>query len=200
VRAFGFDVTCEARPFVAGRAIRSAFLKADTVKELLTIEARSDIVAGIPKGQLVTIELEVDTDPPPGFEIQVRFLLQPLAFSVRGYSLPDLFAGKMHAVLCRRWGSRVKGRDWYDLVWFAGHYPELHLSHLEQRMRQSDDWTAGAGTLTGPALLRLLDGAIEALDVEKARREVEPFLGDPRALEVWSREFFRDVAGRISFV
>jgi predicted nucleotidyltransferase component of viral defense system len=200
VRAFGFDVTCEARPAVEGRAIRSAFLKADTVKELLTIEARPDIVAGIPKGQLIKIKLEVDTDPPPGFETQVRFLLQPVAFSVRTYSLPDLFAGKMHAVLCRRWGSRVKGRDWYDLAWFAGNHPELRLSHLEQRMRQSGDWTTEAGTLSGSTLLQLLDDVIEALDVEQARREVEPFIRDPRALQVWSREFFRDVAGRIVFV
>ena len=51
--------------------------------------------------------------------------------------LPDPFAGKMHAVLCRRWKSRVKGRDWYDLVWYAANHPHLHLSHLEQRMNQS---------------------------------------------------------------
>jgi len=199
VRAFGFDVTCEAKSVGERRAVRSAFLKADTVKELLTIKARPEVIAGIPRGQLIKIKLEVDTDPPPGFETEVRFLLQPIPFSVRSYSLPDLFAGKMHALLYRRWGNRVKGRDWYDLVWFAGNHPELRLSHLEQRMRQSGDW-GETGVLTGDALLQLLDDAIEPLDVEGARREVEPFVRHPAALQVWSREFFRDVAGRIVFV
>lgn len=199
IRAFGFDVTCEAKPAREDRPVRSAFLKANTVKELLTIEARPEVIAGVPKGQLIKIKFEVDTDPPPGFETQVRFLLQPVPFSVRTYSLPDLFAGKMHALLYRRWGNRVKGRDWYDLVWFAGNHPELRLSHLEQRMRQSGDWTE-ASRLTGTALEELLHDAIKALDVERARREVEPFVRDGAVLRVWSRDFFREVASRIVFV
>jgi predicted nucleotidyltransferase component of viral defense system len=199
VRVFGFDVTCEVKAATKTSAVHSAFLKADTVKELLTIEARPDVIGGVPRGQLVKIKLEVDTDPPPGFETDVRFLLQPIPFSVRTYTLPDLFAGKMHAVLCRKWGSRVKGRDWYDLVWFAGNHPELRLSHLEQRMRQSKDWTEPP-ELTADALQQSLAAAIETLDVERARREVEPFVRDPAALQVWSREFFRDVAGRVVFV
>jgi predicted nucleotidyltransferase component of viral defense system len=199
VRAFGFDVTCEVKAGRESRAVRSAFLKADTVKELLTIEARPEVIAAVPKGQLTKIKLEIDTDPPPGFETQVRFLLQPVPFSVRAYSLPDLFAGKMHALLYRRWRNRVKGRDWYDFVWFAGNHPELRLAHLEQRMRQSGDWTE-AGALTGGALKQLLENAIDTLDVQAARREVEPFVRDPAVLQVWSREFFRAVAGRIVLV
>ena len=128
----------------------------------------------------------------------MSFLLQPVPFAVRTYSLPDLFAGKMHAVLHRKWANRVKGRHWYDLVWFAGNHPHLRLSHLEERMRQSGDWSQ-VGALKGDTLRQLLDDAIEALDVEEARREVEPFVRDPAVLRVWSREFFRDVAGRIVF-
>jgi predicted nucleotidyltransferase component of viral defense system len=199
VRAFGFDVTCEVKKTAETRAVRSAFLKADTVQELLTIEARPEVIAGVPKGQLIRIKLEVDTDPPPGFETEVRFLLRPVPFSVRTYSLPDLFAGKMHALLCRKWVNRVKGRDWYDFVWFAGNHPELRLGHLEQRMRQSGHWTEST-PLGGDALRQLLHDAIDALDVEQARREVEPFVRDPVALQVWSKEFFRDVAGRILFI
>ena len=129
----------------------------------------------------------------------MRFLLQPIPFSVRSFSLPDLFAGKMHAALCRRCGSRVKGRDWYDFVWFAGHHPELRLSHLEQRMRQSGDWTE-LRALTAVDLRRLVSGAIETLDVERARMDVEPFVRDSRALQLWSKEFFASVAERIVLV
>lgn len=68
-----------------------------------------------------------------------------------------------------------------------------------QQHRQSGDWTQD-GALTGDGLRQLLGEALEALDVERARREVEPFVRKPAVLQVWSREFFRDVAGRIIFV
>jgi len=113
--------------------------------------------------------------------------------------IPDLFAGKMHAVLCRRWKGRVKGRDWYDLVWYAAHHPELHLSHLEQRMRQTGDWKENA-SLTSERCKELLIHAIHGLDVGRTRKEVEPFVRHPETLSIWSREFFLDIVSRIRFV
>jgi predicted nucleotidyltransferase component of viral defense system len=199
VNAFGFDVHVEPRRKAAGGAVQSAFMKADTVKQLLVIEAAEETVRQIPRGQLLKIRLEVDTDPPPGFDTHTRYLLQPIPFAVRVYRLPDLFAGKMHAVLCRRWKNRVKGRDWFDLVWYAARHPALHLSHLEQRMRQSGDWK-GARALTVEAFQGMLNEVIDKLDVNQAKKEVEPFLKKPEALALWSRDFFRDVAGRIKIV
>jgi hypothetical protein len=138
----------------------------------------------------------VDTDPPPGFTTATRYLLQPIPFAVRSYSLPDLFAGKMHALLFRRWKNRVKGRDWYDFVWYAANHPRLNLRHLEQRMRQTDHWT-GDAPLSPAAFRDLLSGVIERLDLEQARSDVAPFVRDRQVLNIWSQDFFRDVAGRI---
>lgn len=151
------------------------------------------------RNAVLKIRIEVDTDPPPEFETQTRYVLQPIPFAVRTYVLPDLFAGKMHAVLCRRWKRRVKGRDWYDLVWYAARHPELHLLHLEHRMRQSGD-RGGEAAMGAAAFHERLDRSIQALDVRQARREVEPFVRHPRSLEVWSKKFFREIAGRIRLV
>lgn len=125
-----------------------------------------------------------------------HYALLPIPFAVRAYALPDLLAGKIHAVLCRKWKTRVKGRDWYDLAWYAGHHPEVRLNHLEARMRQSGDYREG-GPLTPPMFAGLLRDAVAGIDVEKARREVAPFVQDPRRLDVWSTDFFRHVVGRI---
>jgi len=194
--AFGFDVKVEKRNKVVSSPIQSAFLKANTLKELLIIKAEDEIVREVPRGQVLKIKLEVDTDPPGEFSTELKYLLQPIPFAVRSYTLPDLFAGKMHAVICRKWKTRVKGRDWYDMVWYAANHPELHLGHLEQRLRQSGDW-AGDSHLDGNAFRELLANTIEELDVEQARQEVEPFVKDPQALEIWSREFFHEVGSRI---
>ena len=199
VRSFGFQVSVTVREKNAESPVQSAFLKADTLKHLLVIETAEDIARQIPRGQVMKIRIEVDTDPPMGFDTENKFLLQPIPFSVRTFVLSDLFAGKMHAVLCRRWKSRVKGRDWYDLVWYAAHHPQLHLGHLEQRMIQSGHVKEGEH-LTKEKLFLLTSNAIDKLDVNQVKKEVEPFVKNPEALQVWSKGFFRDVVKRIVLV
>lgn len=196
MESFGFDVSFDRKRTQAANAVQSAFLKVDTVKQLLVIEAGENLVRQLPEGRTLKVKLEIDTDPPQGFDTEVRYLLHPVPFWVRSYTLPDLFAGKMHAVLCRRWKSRVKGRDWYDLVWFVSNHPRLHLSHLQKRMIQTGDWDEGK-PLTGKDLYSITDRVIDAVDLESARREVEPFVRDAGALKIWSKDFFHSIIRRI---
>jgi len=197
IKAFGFDVHIEVKKKTKKSAVQSAFLKAKTIEQLILINAPDEFMRKIPRGQVIKIRLEVDTDPPPSFQTDAKYLLTPIPFSVRIVSLPDLFAGKMHAVLCRRWKSRVKGRDWYDLVWFVTYHPALHLAHLEARMRQTADWNEKK-ILTQNAFMKIMHERIESLDVEQASREVEPFVKTPDSLSVWSQDFFHDIVSRIT--
>ncbi len=199
VRAFGFNLRVEKVDKSVESAVQSAFLKATTRNELLVIETDERIAGQIPPGQVMKIKIEVDTDPPPAFMTTTRYLLQPIPFAVRCYTLPGLFAGKMHAILFRKWNNRVKGRDWYDLVWYAANHPELNLAHLEQRMRQTGHWT-GDARLTRQDFDRLMHDAIDRLDLDQALQDVTPFVKDRQSLAIWSRDFFRDVAGRIKIV
>ncbi len=105
----------------------------------------------------------------------------------------------MHAILCRRWKTRTKGRDWYDLVWFVANHPRLRLSHLKARMIQTEDWPARKD-LTPTAFRAALLRAIESANIAAARREVAPFVRNPEALEIWSPNFFLDLARRIEYV
>ena len=199
MRSFGFEVMVDSKEKRTTRAVQSAFLKANTLQQLLVIEAEKEIVRGLPKGQVLKIKVEVDTDPPTGFTTEVKYLLHPIPFSVRSYVLSDLFAGKMHAILCRRWKNRVKGRDWYDFVWFISNYPELHLSHLKERMIQTGDWKQNE-LLTEEHFHARLRETIAMVNLKRARIEVEPFVNNPDTLAVWSKEFFLDISHRIKLV
>jgi len=199
LKAFGFKAEFMSHTKLKESAVKSAFLKANTIESLLAIDAGDEIANRLHKDQKITIKIEIDTDPPPGFEIEMQPVLQPIPFNVKTYTLPDLFAGKMHAALYRKWKRNVKGRDWYDLVWYVSHYPELRISHLEQRMRQSADWT-GPDPLTPSRFLELYHTKIDKLDIEQARKDVEVFLSDPRATDVWSQEFFKKIVNRIQFI
>jgi predicted nucleotidyltransferase component of viral defense system len=199
IRSFGFEVAVTKREKSAASPVQSTFLRVDTLRNLLVIKTTEEVTRKIPRGQVLKIKIETDTDPPPGFETETKFLLQPIPFSVRAFVLPDMFAGKMHAILCRQWRSRVKGRDWYDFVWYAANYPQLHLSHLEQRMIQSGHLKADED-LTPKKFMTFMSNVIKRLDVNQARKEVELFVKNPDALKVWSKEFFHEVAGRVVLI
>lgn len=125
----------------------------------------------------------------------MRTQLLPTPYQVRLYDLPSLFAGKLHAVLCRGWKSRVKGRDFHDFVWYVGRNIQPNLEHLEARMRQSGHWDGGA--ITPQVLVDLLRERFGAVDFKQAAEEVRVFLPDPRELQLWSREFFDGLAVRL---
>ena len=197
--SFGFTVNIEKVDKAIETAVQSAFLKANTRNELLVIETGEELAKLIPAAKVLRIKLEVDTEPPLGFQTETEYLLNPVPFAVRCYTLPNLFAGKMHALLFRKWKNRVKGRDWYDFIWYAANHPELHLAHLEQRMRQTEHWKEDE-PLTEAAFKEMVTDAIERLDVEQAKKDVFPFLRDPRVLDIWSADFFKAVARQLKFV
>lgn len=194
--AFDFETEIESKN---SSAIESAFIRADTKIHVLKIGAGASLSDSIPHGQVMKVKFEVDTDPPPAFETESKFILEPVPFGVRVYSPGDLFAGKMHAILFRSWKNRVKGRDWYDLIFFIRNDIPLRLSHLAERMRQTGHLGTDE-TLTKEAFTSLLDERISNIDFSKARADVEPFIRNPEVLDIWSGDFFRDIAKRIAVV
>lgn len=196
LNAFGFDVSFEVKNKTAKTDIESAFLKSNTYNQLISIKVPDNIISGISKNSVLKIKLEVDTNPPANFVTETKYIFSPIQFAVRSYDLPSLFAGKMHALLFRKWKKRVKGRDWYDFVWYVSKYPVLNLLNLEERMKQSGDLDL-SGKLSKEVLLIKINNVIEQLDVENAKKEVEPFLRDKRTIELWSKDFFRAAAEKI---
>jgi len=197
LNAMEFNVEISSTTKTTESAIESAFIKAGTQEHLLKINVPGKIAERIAKQDRIKIKIEIDTDPPGGFETETRTLLQPIAFSVNTYKQADLFAGKIHAVLQRAWlGGRIKGRDYYDFVWYIARDTPVHLTHLEQRLRQNGAWTSER-QMTKKDLLNLLTEKFAQLNVEQAQRDVLPFLNDPAAVEVWSNQFFLSLLSRL---
>jgi len=95
----------------------------------------------------------------------------------------------MHALLCRNWKSREKGRDYYDYVWYLSENTPLNIKHLEARMRQTGHWK-GENSLTLDLVKEMLYSRFEKKDYQEVKQDVMPFISDPTKLDVWSKEFF----------
>lgn len=194
--AFGFSFRVKRKNKRADTGIESAFIKGGTRINLASIGAPDYLQERLPKLQQVEIRIEVDTDPPPLAEYEVLTRLTPIPFQVRLFDLPCLFAGKLHALLCRNWKIRVKGRDFYDFIWYLGRQVPCNVRHLQTRMTQSGHWRHG-DHLDGAQLRQLLQQRFEQVDFEQARRDVQPFIGDPEELALWDADFFRSLADRV---
>ena len=185
--AFGFEVTLTAKEKRVRSTIESAFLKKTSSLYDLAVKGRKTL----------KIKLEVDKDPPGGFATEERLLLQPFSFYTKCFVFQDLFAGKMHALLFRKWNNRVKGRDWYDFEWYVRQGAGLGLAHFVKRGLQSGD--IASPCLDERDFRSLLHQRIDSLDVRSAKMDVERFIPEPRDLDIWSRDYFHALADRLKF-
>ncbi len=196
-KALGIDVTIIEKRKTKQSRIDSAFLKPDTVwKEFILNEVP---LTGKPTLRPdIKIKIEVDTDPPLGFETEENLMLRPFSTYIKCVRLPDLFAGKMHALLFRKWINRVKGRDWFDLEWYIRNRISINLEHFCQRARQTGDWSAGK--ITKPELLKILNARISEVDFDKVREDVVKFVPDAKVLQIWSEKYFQDLMKHLTTV
>jgi hypothetical protein len=195
--ALGIDVEVKEKAKTAQTAIESAFLKPDTTwKELVfkgiipqeKVSLRPDI----------KIKLEIDTDPPTGFATEEKLLLKPFSFYTKCCSTPDLFAGKMHALLFRKWKGRTKGRDWFDMEWYIRNNIPLHLDHFIVRAKQSGDWAKD--TMSRAEFDALIKQKIDLVNIADIREDITRFIPDIQPIEIWSKDYFKDLAERIKFL
>lgn len=186
--AAGCEVDIRKKQKSSLTSIESAFLKSDTSQYLLEADLQGK----------VTIKIEVDTDPPGGFSTEPLSLVSPFTFLTPCYTLPDLYAGKMHALMYRKWQNRTKGRDWYDFAWYVRNGVRLDLSHFNRRVEQLNP--DGYSAFTPESFLATLSEKIARTDIDSVKNEVRPFLQDDSVLRDWSQEYFLIQCQHIRFV
>ena len=162
--------------------VESAFLKDNTdVYDVMFQTEKS-----------IKIKIEVDTYPPLNFKTEQKLLLQPHSFMTRCFTLPDLLAGKIHALVYRTWKNRVKGRDWYDFEWYVRYNIPLDFAHLAERCKQFND-----EDITLEQFKEKLKERLSTADIKQVKEEVLPFVRNPKELDIWSNDYFVQLAGMV---
>jgi predicted nucleotidyltransferase component of viral defense system len=187
--AYGLEMTVQEKIKRNDSPVKSAFIKGGTQIHLLKIASVQPPVAGINPREQLRVKLEVDTQPPGGAAFEMKYQLRPVPYSVRLYSPSSLFAGKVHALLCRSWKTRVKGRDFYDYVWFLSQSIPVNMTHLTERMKQTGHLSTDA-TLSKKDLKDRLRKRFASVDFDQVKKDVLPFIKNPDAVDLWSADFF----------
>ena len=192
VASYGLNVDISEKEKTKESAVRSAFLKGNTKEHMLLFYSSDAAAAGIGGNETIRIKFEVDTNPPAGASFEHRYRLLPAPYDIALYDMPSLFAGKAHAVICRAWKNRIKGRDLYDYVFYLSRNASLNVGHLKARLVQSGAWEADAPFTIDDAK-KLLCARFAAIDYTQAKEDVRPFIRDTASLNLWSEDFFQQI-------
>ena len=164
--------------------VESAFLKDTT--DVYDISFQTE--------KAIKIKIEVDTNPPLLFATEQKLLMEPRSFMTRCFTLPNLFAGKMHALVYRAWKNRVKGRDWYDFEWYIRHNIPLDFAHLHERALQFNQ-----EDITKESFLDKLSERLASADIKQVKADVLPFVRNPKELDIWSNDYFLQLAKMVKW-
>ena len=192
IASFGLNVEISEKVKSGESAVQSAFLKGNTKEHMLMFFDADQAIDRIPGNELIKIKFEVDTNPPALASFERKYRLLPVPYEVMLYDMPSLFAGKVHAVICRAWKNRIKGRDLYDYVFFLSKGAHLNTEHLKARLIQSGVWDEGKAFSVEDAK-HLLCERFETIDYQQAKEDVVPFLKNTAALDMWSADFFKQI-------
>lgn len=183
-KLLGRDVTITKKDKISTANVESAFLKDNTDVYNLSFKTEKTL----------KIKIEVDVDPPLGFTTEQKLLMLPFSFQTRCFTLPCLFAGKMHALVFRAWKNRVKGRDWYDFEWYVRNKIPLDFKHLQIRASKFN-----GVELSKDLFLEKLRMRLASTDIAMVKQDVEPFIIDKRELDIWSNDYFLQLANMLRF-
>lgn len=183
-KASGRDVLITKKEKKVQTKVESAFLKDNTEMYDLIFKTEKEI----------KIKIEVDTDPPLGFSTEQKLSLMPFSFMTRCFTLSDLYAGKLHALIFRSYKNRVKGRDWYDFEWYVRHDIPLNFAHFQIRAKEFNGLD-----IDKEDFIKMLSEKLGSTDINMVKRDIMPFIQNPAVLDIWSNDYFLQLADRIKY-
>ena len=192
VSAYGLNVEISEKIKSDKSAVQSAFLKGNTKEHMLLFYSADRTIEQVPGNEKIKIKFEIDTNPPAFASYEHKYRLLPVPYDVMLYDLPSLFAGKVHAVICRAWKNRIKGRDLYDYVFFLSKGVHLNVEHLKSRLVDSGAWNEDESFNVTDAK-RLLCERFESIDYHQAKSDVLPYVKNSGVLDIWSTDFFKQI-------
>lgn len=196
VSLYGLNLKVDTKIKTKESNISSAFLKGDTMEHILIFFSESNLQNNSKLLRDIKIKFEIDINPPSGAEYEIKYKLLPTPHSVRLYNKESLFAGKIHAILCRNWSHRTKGRDLYDYAFFLSKNIKVNMNLVKSKLIESNVLKED-DNFDINILKNLLNEKFKLIDYDAAKNDVAPFLDDSTKLNIWKVEFFQSITDNL---
>ena len=189
-QSYGIEISIESKKKDEKIEIQSAFLKGNTLTLMMSFFPKSEDAKKVVSNQKIKIKFEVDTDNPSGGTTEYKYKMLPAPYEVQVFDEATLFAGKIHAILCRNYKNHVKGRDYYDYLFYIGKESKFNLKYLENKLKNTGGIIGDNEILTLERVKELLKSKFESVDYETAKKDVSNFIENKESLKVWKKELF----------
>ena len=189
-KSYGIDISVEEKKKDDDSLVRSAFLKGSTLTLMMSFFPKSEDARRVVPNQKIKIKFEIDADNPSGGITEWRYKMLPAPYEVQIFDESTLFAGKIHAIICRAYKNRVKGRDYYDYLFYIGKGSKFNLRYLENKLKNTGGKIGSDETLSLEKVKELLKDRFETVDYESAKEDVSSFIADKEQLKLWKKELF----------
>ena len=176
--------------------ITSAFLKENTMEHILLFFTDNNHQTNNKLLKDIKIKFEVDINPPAGANYELKYQLLPSPYQIRLYDLPSLFAGKIHAILCRKWNLRTKGRDLYDYVFFLSLNTKVNIDLVKNKLIESK-YIKENDSFNIDILKKLLKEKFKEINYDNAKEDVKPFIKNQSSLDLWCSNFFISITDKL---
>lgn len=187
--SYGIEINVLEKGKNSNSEIQSAFIKGNTLILMMSFFPTNDDTRKIISNQMIKIKFEVDTDNQEGGIMETKFRMLPAPYEVKVFDESTLFASKIHAIICRNYKSHVKGRDYYDYLFYIGKGARFNLKYLENKLKNTGA-IAQNEKLTLEKVKEILKTRFETIDYESAKDDVSNFVNDKNILKLWKKELF----------
>lgn len=197
LKAYGLNLEINTKQKNIESNITSAFVKGDTLEHILKFFPNEENHKYNHMLKNIKIKFEVDINPPSGATYEEKYKLLPSPHQIKIYDKESLFAGKIHAILCRNWKTRTKGRDLYDYIFFLANNTKVNLELVKNKLIESNCINAN-DKFSIDDLKNLLINKFKEIDYMEAKEDVIPFIKNTESLNIWSSEFFISITKELT--
>lgn len=196
LNSYGLNLDIKVKEKIKDSNITSAFLKGDTKEHILMFFPKENLDDLSYLLKDIKIKFEIDINPPKGATYELKYKLLPTPHQIQVYDEPSLFAGKIHAILCRGWKERVKGRDLFDYVFFLSKETKINLTLLENKLKESN-FIKDNEVLTLDRVKEMLIDKFKSINYDNAKEDVISFIDTPSSLDMWGKDFFISITSKL---
>lgn len=197
LKAYGINLEISTKQKSKETNITSAFLKGNTLEHILKFFPSEEEHKYNHILKDLKIKFEVDINPPSGATYEDKYKLLPSPHQIKLYDKESLLAGKIHAILCRGWKTRTKGRDLYDYIFFLANDIKVNIELLKNKLIESN-YINEKDNLDINKVKELLINKFNEIDFNDAKEDVKPFIKNIESLNIWNKEFFIDITNNLN--
>lgn len=195
-KSYGIDLNVEVKSKKIETPIESASTKLNTFQMFISFNIDERLTSRLHKDELIKVKFEVDCNPSLGFNVESKWITEPELASINVLDIESLFAGKLHAILCRNYKNTVKGRDFYDFIFYINKKIKPNLNYLKNKLIESNILDKD-DAFTIDILKEMLVQRFNQIDFKQVRDDAQKFVMKNEDLSLYCKELFIDCVNKM---